>query len=570
VPNGITQATDTSDARVEQWLHIDSFDPGIYDGSYISNADPIISAPLGAAKASGTFCCASLAGGGLGPLPSREQVFGYGITFPGTATRLYITGFIINPGLLSGDDEAIIIMEGDDGTDHYVLGYSYIPQTLTAHSLANVTTTNATTPGIFGAPYPAWTRMSSQPVIGDSGYVVPTPVLVFPGAVLTDSNGDNGHIWVYPPVGAATSFACQDLVDPGVTGITGQVITYGNRILVLSGVGYSWPVSGGISINENINFTDPPQGEDYLNQQTILVAEEPWGYGAWGSISVGELMLIKKTTGGVVVNGDIDSPNSVIYLPGVQPTGDIVGRSDANQIGLIYCSEGRGAWLWNGGNTSEKISAQIRDNFFDCASTVIPSNNYGFYVESWQDWILFSNNWLFNPDTGGWWQIYPQTGAGNAEVTGQTFFWWSKGRLGYQRYAAPLAIGTGSSSEFGLNWFSRFDSTVPAPHWSWTSLPMHVVPTADRVVDVRQVVLRLSSPDGTAPTATVTIGTWTETTTDPIGRNPTTFRFNAGVGSLGLEDITVEITGDNASGSAPILHSIDIGFNIRAGVETDN
>jgi hypothetical protein len=461
-------------------------------------------------------------------------------------------------------------MEGDDGTDHYVLGYSYVPQTTTAHGLANVTTTNPTTPGIFGAPYPAWTRMSSQPVIGDPDYIVPTPVLVFPGSVLTDASTNSGHIWIYPPVGSPTSFSCQDLVDPGVTGVSGQVITYGDRILVLSGVGYSWPVSGGISTNENINFTDPPEGEDYLDQQTILVAEDPWGYGAWGSISVGELVLIKKGTGGVIVTGDIESPNSVIYLPGIQSTGDIVGRANANQIGLIYCSEGRGAWLWNGGNTSEKISPQLRDNFFDCASTVIPSNNYGFYSESWQDWIMFSNNWLFNPDTNSWWCIWPQLGEGNDEVIGQTYFWWTKGRLGYQRYAAPLKID--NVGDYGTNWFSRFDSTVPASNWSWTSLPMHVVPTADRVVDVRQVVLRLSSPDGTAPVATVQIGSWVGRTIDTgttIGRNPTTFRFNAGAGSLGLEDITVQILGENTDGSAPILHSIDIGFNIRAGVAAD-
>jgi hypothetical protein len=100
---------------------------------------------------------------------------------------------------------------------------------------------------------------------------------------------------------------------------------------------------------------------------------------------------------------------------------------------------------------------------------------------------------------------------------------------------------------------------------------MHVVPTADRVVDVRQVIMRLSSPDdSTTATATITIGTWTATTDVLIQAGITTFRFNCGVGALGLHDITVEITGDNDSGSAPILHTLDIGFNIRAGVETDN
>jgi hypothetical protein len=572
VSNGIVQAIDTSDARVEQWLHLDDFAAGIFDGSYISTAEPIISAPFGAAQPTGTFCCASLPSGGLGPLPGISQVFGYSTPFPGTTDILFITGFINNPGLVNLDDELIILLEGDDGTHHYNLAYSYVPQTTTANAITNATETNASFAGYVGSPYPAWTRISSQPVIGDEGYIVPTPVLVWPATALTDSHTDQGHLWCYPPVGSPTEFSAQDLVNTETSGNTGQVICYDSRVIVLSGVAYSWPVSGGVATNENINYTDPPESEDYGDQQTLLVAEEPWGYGAWGSISVGELMLVKKRAGGVMVIGDIDAPSSVIYLAGIQPTGDIVGSAGVNQIGLIYCSEGRGAWVWNGGNTSQKISAQLQDNFFDCSSTVIPSNNYGFYVESWQDWILVSNNWLYNPDTGGWWRIYPPTGAGNEFVTGQTFFWWSKARLGYQRYAAPLAIGNGAESSFGLDWFSRFDSTVPASAWSWTSLPMHLVPTADRVVDVRQIVLRLSSPDGTTTAhASIVINNDFEASTiGTIGPDPTTFRFNVGIGALGLEDVVVEIFTWNTDGSAPILHSMDIGFNVRASINTDN
>lgn len=553
--------------RVQQWLHLDDFSPGIWDGSYISSANPTISAPLGAAAPGQTFCCASLPQGGLGPLPGIDYINAYEEPFPGTTTSLYVVGFALNPGLQSGAEELIIVLEGDDGTSHYVQAWSTEPATADINSI--LSTTNPSTPGFFGAPYPAWTRMSTQPVIGDPGYVVPSPVLIFPSAVLTDGHGDQGHLYAYPPVTDPTSYSVQDLIDPTTSGVTGQVVTYNSRVQVLSGVGYAWPIPGGISTNENINYTDPFGSDAYGNQQVILAAEQPWGYGAWGSVSVGELILIKKSGGGVVMNGDISAPNSVIPLPGIESTGDFVGKADASSIGLVYCSQNRGAWLWNGGNTSQKISSQIQDNFYDASSTVIQSNNYGFCASHWQDWVLFSNNWLFDPDTGAWWILWPTTNNGNSKVIGYTFWWWQQGRLGYQVYAAPLKLGV--TGDFSTNWYARFNSETAAGHYSWTSLPMHVVPNATRVVDVTQVIVRCSSPDGTGGTVTANIGDWSATTDGVIGSNPTTFRFNAGNGCLGLSDITLNLTSETATdGSAPIIDSVDIGFSTRARQGSDN
>jgi len=566
--NGITQAADQNTARVEFYCHIDDWSPGCWDNTYIVRDGTIVSAPLGAGSPDATFCCASLAGGGLGPLPGIGASFDYPEAYPGTTDTLYVTCFIVNPGLASGDEELVIVVEGDDGTNHYVRAWSFVPQTAGINAIANVTETDPSTSDIFGAPYPAWTRISSQPVIGDPDYVIPTPVLIFPGTVVTDPHGSQGHIWCYPPVDAPTSFAAQDLIDPMTSGNAGPVICYGDRVIVPGPVTYSWPVSGGIATNENICFTDPPESQDFGMQNTILEAEEPWGYGAWGSVSVGELLLIKKYGGALVIIGDIDAPTSIIPLPGVESVGDFVGRAGSTNIGVVYCSENRGAWLWNGGNTATKISAQLRDNFYDDEVGIIPSLNYGFYVQKWQDWILFSNNMLYDADTQAWWPLYPRNGMGNDAVPGQTFFWFSPARAGSQMYAGPIRIAT--SGPYDGPWVVRFDSEIPAAHWQWVSLPIHVVPTADRVVDVRQVVIRASSPDATGGTITVKIGTWTATTDDAIGLFPTTFRFNAGAGALGLSDLVVEITGDNDAGSAPILNSIDIGYNIRASVPTDN
>jgi hypothetical protein len=547
--NGIIPAT--AGDRCDNWLFIDDFSPGIYDNTFIAGEDPQLPAPIGAAEVETTWCCASLAQGGLGPLPSLSQTFTYTEGFPGALSEWFITGFIMNPGLNVDGPEAIIILEGDDGTTHYVLAYSTIP--LTGSSNVILTSDSGTTGGgIFGAPYPAWTRMTVDPATTN-----PPPVLVFPGAVSTDSAGVSGHLYVYPPILAPTTFNVQDLIVAH-SSTTGQVVAYGERVQVLSGIDYPWPSGGGINTNENINYTDPPLSSAYGDQMTLLGAETPWGYGAWGSISVGELLLVKKYGGAVIMYGDIASPSSVISVPGVQPTGDFVGRANATSSGLIYCAQNEGAWIWNGNNTSQKISQQLRDNFYDVSTNVIGSNNYGFYVQSWQDWVLFSGNKMYVPHTNSWWGLYPRTNQGSGSVPGRDLFWFSPGSDANTMYAAPL--------DFGPNgvWYVKFDSTVPAPHWQWTSLPNKVVQSRSHVVDVVQVMVTLSSPDGTSPTATVQVGGWTSPTLGSIGTSPTTFRLDAGTGSLGLQNISITVNGDNASGSAPILHQIAVGYKARA------
>jgi hypothetical protein len=549
------QPTQGDDQRNLEWVRIDDFTPGCYDQSFISVADPKLSAPLGAADALATFACAAMSSGPLGPLPAIVHSETYPSGLPGTATEAWLVGFAVNPGLDQNAPELLLIYEADDGTNHFAMGFSVVPGIATNSFFDVIGPTQA---GIFGSPYPVWTRMSGTPVPSN-----PPPALIFPGYSLL-----GGGLYEYPNPAFPTSFGLSDLTTEMGAGITGQVIAYGDRILVLAGVDYPWPSGGGINTNENINFTDPPLSNVYGNQQTILGAEEPWGYGAWGSVSVGELMLIKKYGGGIALYGDIDAPTSAIDLPGIESTGGFVGSALATQIGLVYCSQNRGSWLWNGGNSSTKISPQLRDDFFDVAGPLsMPSNNYGFYVGRWQDWILFSNNYLYNAETNSWWVLYPNKFNGTGDAPGETFFWFIQGNLGKDLYAVPLQIGTGAGQD--MRWWYRFDNTVAAPHWQWKSLPIHVTKNADRVLDVRQVVIRVSDPSasGTA-TATVSIGSFSATTTEVIGQEPTPFRFN--VGQRGLDDIVIQVNGDNGSGSSPVLHSIDIGYQVRAGVAVDN
>jgi hypothetical protein len=548
-----------------QWVHIDDFSPGCYDGSNIASEQPALSTvPLGAADLTQTYACSSIAGGALGPLPALTQQWNYsalGGGLPGASTYSVITAFIVVPQLNTGNYEVVIVTESDDGSNHFVKAFSFVPATTVVTGIAGPTNTSGSTGGgIFGAPYPAFTRMTS----GGTGN--PPPILIFPGAVATDANGVSGHLWVYPSLSSPTTFSAQDLVTAGSTN-SGQMITYGNRVICMVGKTYSWPTGSGVNTNENFNYTDPPESSSYGNQQTIMGIEIPWGYGAWGTISVGELILIKKYGGAVILNGDINVPSSIIRMPGVQATGDIVGRAEATSIGLVYCSQDRGAWIWNGGNTANKISANIDDNFFDLELNRVGSSNYGFYCYQWQKWVMFSNNIVYDTTTGGWWKLQPS--RGQAGAAGREIFWYSLTQNGNQMATAPLRLD--SNSEVFM---SVFDNRVPASSYQWTSLPIHVVNDADRVIDVRQVVIRASDPTNSGHAVLqVVIGSFNVNSTETIHATPTPIRLNVGgAGGTNLTyDIPFQIVCSNTSGnSAPIIHSIDIGYTVRASVGVNN
>jgi len=552
----------TAPEEIYDYVHIEDFSPGCYANTYASyNQDPptqapFIPAPVGAASPRGTWCCAALRGGGLGPLPTFTQAHAIG-SISGASSQL-VCGFICNPATVTTTDEIIEIVEADDGTNHHFNAYSIQPSAGYATNVI-VNPTTASSAGFFGSPYPVFTRMTS----GGTGN--PPPVLVFPAGTAVVPG--TGALYVYPALASPGSYGAQNIATSG--GI-GQVIAYGSRVICLAGQAYTWP-TGTMTTNENLNFTDPPLSSSFGNQLEILGAELPFGYGAWGTVSVGELLLVKKRGGAVIMYGDVANPTSAIQVQGVQSTGLIVGRAAATPQGLIYCSEKKGAWLWNGGNTSQKISQQIEDDFFDLETGTIQSNNYGFNVEPWQNWILFSHNRMWNAETNSWWVLYPTTdqASQSSYLTGYDLWWYSPGSFGNIMYSAPL-ISSSSNAWLG---FITLDSTHGSPEYQWESVPIHVAKDADRVVDVRQITIRASDPGATGNCKVQpSLGLWQgPVSTTAIGALPTTLRYNVGAGALGLLDIDgLIVRAWNTGGvgtSAPIIHSIDVGYQVRAKVK---
>jgi hypothetical protein len=469
------------------------------------------------------------------------------------------------------ETELIVIAESEAAGNHIFAVNSYIVETsvdnAVIHSVSGLT-------GFFwGSPFPQWTRLNES---GTTDYTGIFPVLVFPSIVPTDSQGQNGHMYVYPDVSAPTTFNVEDLIpespQAGAGAATGQLITYDGRILGLVTPPFTWPGTDSAQFrsNEVIEYTDPPETNQYFPETTdyaLLVPENAFGYGAVGSISAGELFLIKRRGGGVLVLGDIDAPSSITYLPGVQPTGNFYGRTDSTSLGLVYCSQGFGAWVWNGANISQKLSPQLEDNFFD-ATTIsgVNSDNLGFFVKRWGNYILFSNGYVYSILTQSWWNLTPPEGSN------LPYFHYVDARDDHQFYAMPIRVSTAIDT-----FLYTFDSRCPAPLYSWTSTDLyrHIASISDRRVDVREVVVVASVNDPTPTGYTITLEVLgandavltTQTSSTPIGQDPSQIRFNIGDKQLGNFKIRLTSTSPNAtpgsSTAAPTIWSLDIAYRVR-------
>lgn len=535
-----------------KWIELSDFTAGLYNYSAIGGSDPNVPGPKGAAHPDHTWACISLPQGGLGPLPKMVQTYSWPSSF-NTGGTTYVVGLLIHDELANGDTEAVIIGEYDNGANHSWIASSFILETLVDTPI--VSTTEASAAGIFGSPYPQLTRMAASAPTTTPG----NPVVVFPSGGPAQPTTD-GQVYVYPDPSSPTSYTPLALITSG-SSVAGQIICHQSRVVVLSGITYPYPAGGGFETNEQINFTDPPNSAVLGFQQTVLAAEEPYGYGAAGSISAGELFLVKKRGGAIVVTGDIFSPN-VTFLPGVQPTGGIYGNAASGMAGLFYCSMNNGAWMWNGGNTAVKVSTQLDDLFFlPPEFATMQSNNYGFYARCIGDKVYFSNNMVYDVRQGSWWRYYPQLSNGGADL------FWIQEVDGPEIYASQLSF-----PHTNKNFLYRFDQATPTTSWQWQSLPIKL--TTNRLIEPRQVVVRASTNGNPVCTVEVAffqgtnfVGSVT-TPSGSFGPAPSNVRMPVGAVSAGsvpftASDLTVRIIASGGTGAAPNVHAVELGYQVR-------
>ena len=628
----------------EHWLSITDFSAGCYSsgGVVVGNtSDRQLDAPLGAADALNTWSCYALPNKSLAALPGITQTY----TWPDTATHgydhgasrpTYVVGCLVHDELQSGNTEAVLIGEFDDGTNHYWQAYSYVLEISSLNSL--VQNVNVSAAGIFGSPYPAFTRVANAYLItgvsvgastvftttfsgganpfaiGDTFYLdqipvgvtglalntpylvtavggssgawtwtitTPTtggsfssdggatiltppygPVCVFPAggpATASQTSTQQGQLYMYPNPAARSAYGVFAMMAVGAS-VAGQTIVHQSRILNLAGITYTYPAGSGFDTNENVNFTDPPLSASYGFQQTVLAAEQPFGYGGAGSISAGELFLVKKRGGAVIVTGDIFAP-SVTILPGVTSTGNFYGQGASTPAGFVYASEDNGMWTWNGSNTSQKISANLDDAFFlpPEFSGGMESNNYAYNAQEYGNRIYTSNNWMLDLNNNAWWTYFPRKAQGGHDL------FYVQPVNGNYIYCAQLSLHRSHQPQLHVPLRPcHSDPVLPVPEPSDSptqprprSPCRHPGDRGQSLMPDRWLYRTLSVLDQES----VVWGPITNSNTVTDG--PQMLRFNVAARGHHQPAIRLAVTGAGR-GDMPVIHSIDIRYRTRA------
>jgi hypothetical protein len=557
--------------RNRQYLTINDWSKGIWDRGLYSgtNARP---APLGAAQGNGrTFGCICLPNGGLGPLPKKVITFAVPDPDPGNygSGPVYVGMGSLGPVIVSPSslfpDELFVGIEWITAGTGVRRFRQYRLRAFDApygnDNLLDVTTTSTSPATQFWGQ--TWTSSRMATTSGAS----PTTTFVDPGqAVYVTEWSEAGlgglkYVNTYPnPRNPGTNVMSSSVLSGSTAPATsrpGQVIGHQNRIVLLEDMNNVHPStnSGAIPTNEQISFTDPANSNTPIGtQKQVFVAEYPNGYGAWGSISAGELFMVKNQGGGVVVSGDIASP-TVTRLPGVVSTGagNAYYKAASTPKGLFYLTTQQGAWVWRGSDTSQKISPQLDDNFAVTTGSASTINVRG-QLSEWADWVCFPNNFLYDTETDSWWNLNDVSAVGRYDYYVRSF----SARYMYALRATPATPSTGV--------IDVYDRQTPANTWTWVSQPI-VIPGL-RVIDVREVTL-VAQGSGTVKVTISTDGT-SGSTTDNVTFSPTVttapvkMRDNLSATGLSTIIVTITSTGLASDVAAPIVYQLDIGYDDRA------
>lgn len=556
-----------------QWIEINDFTPGVITNTELQaaavsgfgNIGPVPGAKMGQAQEA--IGCVALPNGGLAPLPGLDlnPVAPPASTYQDDANTLpIVNGFFstgpISLGLLGQPADSILTGVEWISTDHTLRKW-YLMETVIQYDGSydyNIALTSEGSAANEG-DFPYYDTMTG----GLTMTYVPTTTGVTPVWLLCYwflAAGNTNPIYVgYPfqfmyPSPYAISGVFQ-WTNPA-NNYPAYGITHESRLVLIQKNHFNWAGSTYVhNANEIFNYSDPPLSISLGTQNESFVPENPTGIQAWGSISSSELFCVKANGGGFVLSGDLNTP-TITRLPGVQSTYGLSSRVAQTPIGLVYISGDHGAWLWNGGNTSQKLSNNLDDNFYQ---VTLPLDGvfdgWAADVCTWGDWIVFSNDWLYDIQTGGWWQLSP--GAAGPHL------WYQSGGDGTRLFAAP---GVPTAEVM----FEIYDRRYPNKEYEWVSYPIRMPNTSkDRQYLLQGVIIRAQGY-GTID-VTVSTGTQVNPTSFNVDNNDTPQIMRANIGQAGggpavTESFQISLTAIGATSGpkngapAPIIYSVAVGY----------
>lgn len=390
---------------VSQDYSVSKISPSVYKP--VPNASPkITSSPL-------TYGVTGLPNGGLllGPcVYSTDQI----LDSPST-NLCVVSGMLVKQG--SPFPQIFFVVSGFNSGAQPQPTYDQLYQlhnNLSATLLDTVSGNNANF-RFLPATFPFYALISDG-----TNFVEAIGINANPGPIST-SNGVPG-IYEYPS-STPFNFLTSTSLDRG-----GIAIPFGGRVWFFeTGIAHPFSTNEMVGISYTDPTTDQTANNSQIgNQQTLIDYECITSFGAWGQIVSGEILLVKFTGGGVIVTGDIFSPN-VTKVPAIQSTNGLFGNAPLTPIGLVYRALGNGVWAWNGGAQATKISAQISDSVW-IENTGIPDvfvqyeelnflspfvGNYYYNMVQIGNFLMTDSGMFYDLNTNAWWRLppYVQPGA---------------------------------------------------------------------------------------------------------------------------------------------------------------
>lgn len=541
-----------------QYITIDDFRPGIQHRTF--GGGDSTKTPPGAADPANTFRCRAFPWGGLGPLPDLVQTKSRILPNDGDVigSRCRIIGLHVTGPIQ--EETWTSITDGQDAVELHIV-YQYFNGALdneyffweryqlwkAAETPNDVAWHNISHPGSFAQTYrpaslvDARLHATDATALGD--------LYVCCGWHPDDMDSPENQWILYPDPADPDADGTGTILDVNETTI---LVQHQGRIISVDNHVFDHGAAGHWVVNDQLVWTQVNLPTVEMDGSTVLgvgvFTQGPVsGYGAAASASAQELLLVKHRGGATTISGDIDDP-TVFSLPGVTSTQGALTFGTYTPKGFVYGVKNGGVHAWGGGDTSEKLSPLLDDNFWHMRPSDWADFDGKFDLAN--DLLLTPNNWIYDFQTSSWWRIE------DPEL--YQIFQWSASPRSSAFYGVPVDFGEGE-----VIWY-KFDSAVPVTNYVWQS--QYFAVSIDRVLDIRELMVRALAPnDATISTLIITLSNedgdvkqeaiQVESSTIPkLQRVDTKFQ---GTG------IKVKVEASTSDGGpAPIIYELSIGYQI--------
>lgn len=479
-----------------QYLRIDSFAPGITSakltsgvfGKSINRVSP--DEPIQAAAHDDlTYGCKASPSGGLVPLPARTDEIAQAMLHPTVSGNRYPSGQARMVTLAAGIASPMRPSLADDINptqthhDQLFLTWGYFHDVLNAGNFSYHVRTRtfkthiATTPtydlftiahaDMWGAssastyytsPYKhGWFNLI-ETVQKDAAFPTAYPVMTAFHFLYRGNGASAANFSSYPDV---TATGTDGVVSRSSYQVY-QACSHQGRIVMAADSGDLFGSSGGVSTflfgGEDLAYF-PVRDHQVASTSQIqnFLEENQSGVRVMASMNANELFIIKARGGGAIIRGSLDEPE-IVRLPGLYSPGEIYSKAAVTPLGVVYGGPG-GVYLWNGGDVSEHLSANIDNGEFwipkDTSSVRL--GNLGEFAFS-DPFIIAPNGYIFDTQSGGWWKLDTDS------ATGETFSHLTSGQRGF--WAIPAQIDASHSVAAYY-----YDPSTPTSYYQWESQP---------------------------------------------------------------------------------------------------